>query len=335
MHYVPALDGIRAVAVLLVFAFHARVPGFQGGFLGVDLFFVLSGYLITRLLAEEHRQSGSIAIGQFYLRRLRRLYPALLLLICVYLLCASTLFRDQANHVRDALVAIFYFADYGRAFWRVPEVLQHTWSLSVEEHFYLLWAPLLLAILKFNQRYRLFVLAVLFAIATEWRVAVLYTSNDWLQTHYRFDTRLSGLLIGAFIGIWRPEFKTRGWIGAAGSLLFGCCVYVASWRSDASLLCGALAADLAAALIVIGADRLPVLACRPLPWLGRMSYGIYLWHYPMVYWMRNHGIHWTVTFAVAGIGATACAALSHYFVERRFYLRRLQSADRAEIAGGD
>src|SRR5690606_20056331 len=111
LRYVPQLDGLRALAVLAVVAFHARVPVVSGGFLGVDLFFVLSGYLITRLLADEYARSGRIALGEFYLRRLRRLYPALMALLAVYVVAAPFLFPEHSKHQRDAAIAALYLSD--------------------------------------------------------------------------------------------------------------------------------------------------------------------------------------------------------------------------------
>jgi peptidoglycan/LPS O-acetylase OafA/YrhL len=330
MRYVPALDGVRAIAVLLVLAFHARVPGFTGGYLGVDLFFVLSGYLITRLLTEEHLQTGSIAVGSFYLRRLRRLYPALLLFVGTYLLLAEPVFGKRFNHVRDAVISSLYLADYGRAFWKIPVILQHTWSLSVEEHFYLVWPLLLIAILKLAPRHQIASLTLLFLIATAWRWNTL-SHGDWLQTYYRFDTRLSGLTLGAVFAIWRP--KISGAQAIAGWSLFAYCVYAAYWKQIAGLREITLAAELSAALIILGSERLKYLGSKPLAWLGRMSYGIYLWHYPFAYWMRHKGAHWSATFLVIGIASIACAALSYYTVERRFHSRRLRGADRIEAAG--
>ncbi|MCC9596818.1 MULTISPECIES: acyltransferase [unclassified Rubrivivax] len=331
MQYVPALDGVRAIAVLVVLAFHARVPGFNGGFLGVDLFFVLSGYLITRILAEEHRHRGSISIGSFYLRRLRRLYPALLLFVGTYLLVAETVFGNRVNHVRDAIVTTLYLSDYGRAFWRVPVVLQHTWSLAAEEHFYLVWPLLLVGILKLAPRLRIASLALLFVAATAWRWNVL-GEGDWLQTYYRFDTRLSGLVLGAVCALWKPQFG--GTAALAGWAIFAWCVHSAHWYGRDSLMEIALAAELSAALIILGAQHLKVFASGPLTWLGRMSYGIYLWHYPFVYWMRNEGLHWSITFLAAGGAAITCAALSYYTIERTFRSRRARRAGPPGSAAG-
>lgn len=139
--YIPALDGMRAVAVLVVVFFHAKVPGFGGGFFGVDVFFVLSGYLITRLLLQEQQATGRVALPHFYLRRLRRLYPALLLFLAVYLMLAATVLNGPPYamrlHLRDALLSAVYLQDYAKMLDLYPFWLRHMWSLSIEEHFYL------------------------------------------------------------------------------------------------------------------------------------------------------------------------------------------------------
>lgn len=130
----PELDGLRAIAISLVMLFHSRCFIVPGAFAGVDIFFVLSGFLITRLLLAEQSCGGRIDIGSFYIRRITRLTPALLLMLSVYVLLAPMLW-PSADHLFQAGLAFFYASDYARAFWGVPQYLTHTWSLSVEEHF--------------------------------------------------------------------------------------------------------------------------------------------------------------------------------------------------------
>ena len=127
--------------MILVIADHCDISVFDQGYFGVDLFFVLSGFLITRLLVDEIDSTGRIDLLRFYLRRLLRLTPALLLMLTAYLLIAPSLWPqlDLMSHVRDAALVAFYLSDYSQAFWHNPKVLIHTWSLSVEEHFYLIW----------------------------------------------------------------------------------------------------------------------------------------------------------------------------------------------------
>src|SRR5687768_11060779 len=136
MRYMPELDGLRALAVCAVLAFHAGAPMAQSGYLGVDLFFVLSGFLITSILVAEHERSGTIAVGRFYVRRALRLYPSLLLMLAVFVVVAPLLWPELPA-ARYALWSALYLSDYTRALIGEPEVLSYTWSLSVEEHFYL------------------------------------------------------------------------------------------------------------------------------------------------------------------------------------------------------
>ena len=145
--YVPALDGLRGLAVLLVVLFHAAAPPFQGGFVGVDMFFVLSGYLITNLLLQEYQQQGRIDFGRFYLRRFLRLMPALLFMTATFALVAS--WQLEGEPLRQALGeipwAVSYLANWARAWDLIPMFyLVHTWSLAIEEQFYLLWPVVLL-----------------------------------------------------------------------------------------------------------------------------------------------------------------------------------------------
>ena len=200
LQYNPALDGLRAVAVVLVMADHCNVPVFDQGYFGVDLFFVLSGFLITRLLVNEIDATGRIDLWKFYLRRLLRLAPALLLLLAAYLVIAPSLWPqvDFMSHLRDAALAGFYLSDYSQAFWHNPKVLIHTWSLSVEEHFYLIWPFAILLLARIEPRWRLVGLLVIYLLASAWRIFE-YEIVGWDATYYRFDTRVGGLVCGALL----------------------------------------------------------------------------------------------------------------------------------------
>ena len=211
---------MRAIAALLVVADHCRIPGFEGGFYGVDLFFVLSGYLITRLLIDEHTSSGSIDLPRFYLRRYLRLTPPLLALLAAYLVFGPILWPqfDLWWHVRDALVAAFYISDYARAFLQLPHIVQHTWSLGVEEHFYLLWPLALLGLLRLPARWRPAALFGLFVAATAWRMIWYDDVSDWPETYFRFDTRMAGLMLGALMVTLPPEANSvPSWKAGTGA----------------------------------------------------------------------------------------------------------------------
>ena len=206
LRYNPALDGLRGVAILLVILSHAHVPLFDGAFFGVDLFFVLSGYLITALLLIEHQSSGRLDYWRFYRRRFFRLMPALALFLAAYCLMAPLLWPGLDDVFSDALVSILYLADYGIAFFDRPGTLLHMWSLSVEEHFYLLWPPLLMLLLRRTPRGELWrPIALLWLLATLWRVLWVAQGQLFYEVFFRFDTRASGLLAGALLAALMHE----------------------------------------------------------------------------------------------------------------------------------
>lgn len=330
MKYNPALDGLRAVAVFLVLGFHARIEGFGGGFLGVDVFFVLSGYLITRLLADQYVTTGDINVRSFYLRRLKRLYPALLLLLVVQLMLGPLLFPDRQHHVRDALVVATYLSDYGYAFWKVPQVLSHTWSLSLEEHFYLVWPLALLMVLRLPRRAWVVTVLGLAVAATLWRWYVVFNVNGWQQPYYRFDTRLSGLLLGAAAALWNP--RPPRFAAAVGAALLLAAVSQAAFKEDAALTIWMAVAEAGSLLLVLGAGQVRLLTSWPLIWMGKLSYGIYLWHYPIMLWFRGQDITGWKSMLIGTLGSIVCAVVSYNTVERFARTRRRKRQEAGEQA---
>lgn len=273
MPYTASLDGIRAIAALVIVAYHARIPGLPGGFFGVDVFFVLSGYLVTRLLAEEHAQSGTIRYRAFMQRRIRRLSPALLTMLAAYLLAAPWLFAEVpfARHVRDA--------------W---------WS-------------------------------ALYLLATAWRAASPEHLGDVWAFYIRTDTHCSGLLLGSFIGLLNPPAparRTAACMATAGIVILAFALTFYSTKWIVTVQYGFTVAEAAAALLVVA--RPSWLGGAVLAWLGRMSYGLYLWHYPIMRALREQGWEnhdWPAILAVGGTLGLMCAVASHHWVEGRFYRR--------------
>jgi peptidoglycan/LPS O-acetylase OafA/YrhL len=343
--YVAGLDGIRALAVLCVIAYHLGVPWASGGMLGVGVFFTLSGYLITDLLLGHYRRFGDLGLGRFWLRRARRLLPAVFLMLAVVSVWVAVFDTSQLAGVRRQVVSAgLYFANWstiashGSYFARfaAPLPLDHLWSLSIEEQFYLVWPWLLLmAIHVVRGRRGLLVLTLVGAALSAWVMGRLYHPGyDPTRAYEGTDTRAFGLLIGAALAIVRPTRVSRATVrrsvrSPVGLDLLGVAgvvgVLLLVWRTSAFtaflypagfiLLSVATVAMVAA--VVNPSSRLgTVLGCRPLRWVGVRSYGIYLWQWPIiVLWGRPHsGVDWPE--AALQVAATlVIASLSWRYVE--------------------
>jgi peptidoglycan/LPS O-acetylase OafA/YrhL len=342
--YQPGLDGLRALAVTGVFLYHAGVSWMPGGFLGVDLFFVLSGYLITSLLLREFSADGTIDLVRFWYRRARRLFPAVALVILFALLATLTIARDDLGRTRaDALSAIVYltnwheviashsyFNEFGR-----PSLLQHLWSLAVEEQFYLLWPVLLtFGLRRLHPRHMMALTAVL-AVASCLLMWLLYNpGGDPSRVYYGTDTRAFTLLIGALLAFLLPSAQkavarrrqSTNLIDALGvAALVGIGVLLVTlqdfqpWLYRGGFLLTALVGALLVGAVAHPGGRLGrALGRQPLRWLGARSYGIYLWHWPIMQLTRP-GIDISIPtplLILLQAGATVgAAALSYRYVE--------------------
>ncbi|SDL94196.1 Peptidoglycan/LPS O-acetylase OafA/YrhL, contains acyltransferase and SGNH-hydrolase domains [Oryzisolibacter propanilivorax] len=334
--YNPALDGLRAVAIVLVILSHAHAPPFDGAFYGVDVFFVLSGFLITSLLLIELQKSGRLDYWRFYRRRFFRLMPALVLFLAAYCLVAPRVWPELTDMWSDALLSLLYLADYGIAFFDSPGTLLHMWSLSVEEHFYLVWPPLLALLVRCTapgRRWR--PIAGLVLLAWAWRVLWVLRGQQFYEIFFRFDTRATGLLMGALLAAllherpaWFERLRARlshgMWFVLAVPLLLA-----QTWDDMNVMAWGMTVVECASAVLLLAVLQqrgaaYEALSAPALVLVGKLSYGIYLWHYPIVRWLRADQ-HWLVT-AVAGFALSAAmAALSYYTVER-WALRRRDGA---------
>lgn len=319
--HIPALDGLRAVAVGLVLFSHAGVPGFREGGVGVDIFFVLSGYLITGVLTREIAQTGTLDLLAFYLRRLKRLTPALLILAVAYLMVAPAVWHERtaSEHARFVLAATTYVTDFaraGRPSFASP--LAHTWSLAVEEHFYMLWPLALLWLSHLPRRLLLPVLLGGFVLATGWRLAGEYLYG-WEVAYFRFDLRLSGLLLGAALKVAAARMKPVPGISRYTLYAGVLTAIVVSMAGMATALALCSFAEIAAALTILAIlqeESWTRWLAHPVPvYLGRISYGFYLFHFPLTWWLTDH-VSWPVTLAVAAAGGFGLASLSYHFVER-------------------
>jgi peptidoglycan/LPS O-acetylase OafA/YrhL len=368
--YLPGLDGLRALAVLTVVAFHAQLRWAPGGLLGVGVFFTLSGYLITDLLLGHWQLAREVRLGDFWLRRARRLLPALLVVLAAVTGWAA-LHRGELPAERAAVAAALgyvsnwwliaqnssYFARFSP-----PSPLGHLWSLAVEEQFYLIWPCLLWAGLRFargrGRRVRGFrplaVATLVLAAASATEMALLYHPGyDPTRIYEGTDTRAFALLIGAALAMLWPTRRAAAPVarrrlldaaGVGGLLL----IAVLVWRTSeysAFLYRGGLVLLSVATAVVVAASVGPgsamsrALGWRPLRWVGIRSYGIYLWHYPVIVLSAPasgsaDGLRALIQVAVS----VALAAVSWKLVEnpiRRGALGRLwaRARARASLAG--
>jgi len=299
--YRPALDGVRALAVAGVLLFHGGVPFLPGGFLGVDAFFVLSGFLITSLLLSEHGSSGRIGLGAFWGRRARRLLPALVVMLAAVVVLGRTLLAplDNALLVGDALATLGYVAN-----WRMvyrgddyfaqaadPSPLQHTWSLGIEEQFYLLWPILVVLALRWRRGRTLLLWLALLGTALSVLASLWwYRPGDTDRDYFGTDSRAQALLIGCVLAILLIR-RRAGWrLGGVAivALLAQAWLWTHTsgtdpWLYHGGLTVAALSVALVLAHVVLSPASLTAraLSVAPLVALGRISYGVYLWHWPL------------------------------------------------------
>jgi len=315
---------------------------FDQGYFGVDLFFVLSGFLITRLLTDEIGATGRVDLWGFYLRRFLRLTPALLLFLTAYMLIAPWLWPqfDLLLHMRDAGLAGLYLSDYSQAFWHNPKVLIHTWSLSVEQHFYLIWPLVVLPLLRLEPRWRVVGLFGLYLLASAWRIYE-YETMGWDLTYYRFDTRISGLIFGALLAV---SLQYKGPISekaanAAGLFAWTAllvCLAIGFWGAPWSLVVMTNLAHMAAWGLLISASRKDswvssILSAPPLVGVGIISYGIYLWHYPAAVYFREL-LPWYLTGPIVLSFSAAMATVSYLAIERPLQRYRRSLGNRPHAA---
>lgn len=388
-HYIPSLDGVRAFAILGVIAYHLGFGWAAGGYLGVDLFFVLSGFLITGLLVEERAGSGTIRLAGFWARRARRLLPGLILmlgLLCVWVEFTKSGASIDLQQLRgDALSTLFYVANWHLLFahqsyfqqFSSPSPLQHTWSLAIEEQFYLLWPLALVAIFSWNRsrtsprsarspRHGLaaegwrrsgMTVALVGCIASAGLMAALASVGvNVNRLYYGTDTRAFDLLAGAALAMYvaaRPEPgpRSRRYLHASSPVAVGV-LAICWWRAGSAggtggppmwMLEGGFLACAAAAAVVIAdvrqTSRGPIsrlLELAPLRWIGRISYGLYLWHWPVIVEVTQARTGLTgLSLDLARVAIMfGLATLSFYLVERplrRASFRRLPGVARVSL----
>ncbi len=340
----PALDGVRGLAVLLVVMTHLQllvpyeVTGvdrlddlIEGSYLGVDLFFVLSGFLITALLLDELLTSRNLRFGAFYGRRALRLLPALYVLLAahaIYAVVADLAWFQEWATIRSALLYVSNWQLVFRPLTGVPD-LGLLWSLAIEEQFYLIWPAAL--VLLFSPRRHLAVVvaglvAIILAVAL-WRAHLWSEGVFWAQLAVRTDTRIDSLLVGCLLAmLWvrgatpKRGVNAAGWVGLAAIVV---CLGTfditegTGYKGGLTLFAVASSAVILALLGETWGGR-HLFDFRPLRAMGRVSYGIYLWHYPIFYAVSVQGEQWTnLQRVVVALGLTAVATIgSHYLIER-------------------
>ncbi|MEA2829080.1 MAG: hypothetical protein QOG43_3519 [Actinomycetota bacterium] len=346
LRYLPAIDGLRALAVSAVLAYHAGIGWARGGFLGVDVFFVISGYLITGLLLADYRRTGQLRLVHFWRRRARRLLPALFLVLAAVAVAVPLLAPDQGFRLRaDVLAALGYVSNWRLIFEHQsyfqslgrPPLLQHLWSLAVEEQFYLLWPLVLALLLRWREPRRLVAPILGLAAASTLLMAALHDpTGDPSRVYYGTDTRVAAILVGAALACvplrWKRSTDKMSVGGRVALEVTGGAVLVGLWlclsRVDQfgpRLYRGGFlgTAVLAAGAIVVAAHPRSwvagALGCRPLVWLGRRSYAIYLWFWPVFMLTRPHSdvpLQGTQLLALRIAITLALATASYRWVEK-------------------
>ena len=379
---IPALDGIRALGIILVLFFHGGFSWAGGGFFGVDVFFVLSGFLITGLLVSEYRQNAGIGLARFWGHRVRRLVPALLVMlagIALYGILAAP--SDTLSQLRgDALATLFYvnnwhLASNSQGYFaalNTPRPLLHTWSLSIEEQFYLVWPLVVLGVLKLTRSLRaLLAMTVVGAVASAVAMAVVFGNGSGeSRAYYGTDTRAQALLIGAALAIVLthplPRRRSRPVdssslvrtirlstgakaalvvTGGAGLVIVGWLSVVDSsatawiYRGGFTVVALATAGIIASVALVPASPWSRLLSLRPVRYVGAISYGLYLFHWP-IFILVDHDrtglAGWPLFLVRVGL-SFAVAAVSFHFLEmpvRRGVLRGWRAWVAAPLAVG-
>lgn len=319
MKYEPSLDGLRAIAVVFVVLFHCSPTHFRGGWLGVEIFFVLSGYLITTILAGEIELTGSISFKRFYVRRILRLGPAV---VCLYIFqgLRAVWSAHRVEIATATAVSLFNFMNWNRAFDLLPiDVLGHTWSLSMEEQFYLLW-PFTLGLIIRNRPRSWLLGAILLVLA--WRCWLNIEGATAERTYNGFDTHSDPLLIGCLLAFAPHAIKQAGSKLAVLALLaLTCCAFLLPYDAAGVQSVGLTVMALLSACVVCGALSNAILrrllASPLLVFTGKISYGWYLWHYPLILLATLYGGSRLTVWASA-ILSYVVAIASYYLVERPF-----------------
>jgi peptidoglycan/LPS O-acetylase OafA/YrhL len=337
--YRPALDGLRAVAIAAVLLYHAGAI-LPGGTVGVDLFFVLSGFLITTLLLEQRNATGSISLRRFYRRRALRLLPALFGVLAAFLaisVAVAVVGNDSLRQeVFGVLAGVGYFSNVAMM-WEpstqsMPGELRHLWSLAAEEQFYLVWPLVLAFILRSRVRLALLVVSVGVVLMTARQLHLYMDGASWERMGFGVDTRNVSILVGCALALLlalpvRRSLESARWVAAPAAVCVVAFFFVDFGRE---LFAGPLVVfAICCAALILGvldgqSPLARLLSVGPVVFVGRISYSLYLWHFPVfvVLGVNKPGV---VPAAVPALLITvACAVASYYFIELPFLRRKRQ-----------
>lgn len=337
--YIKGIDGLRALAVIMVLAYHLKMPFARSGLLGVTVFFVISGYLITGILVSEIEENGSIDLKNFWVRRIRRLLPAVLSMAVVMIFVSAIVNRVVfTKGCNDLLSAVFGYNNWWQIFRKVsyfenagaPSPFTHCWSLAIETQFYLVYPLLLILLSKVKNRGKVYVaVTTVLVLISAVLMAVLYNpAGDPSRVYYGTDTRAFSLLIGALAAL-QKEYKVikvrirRNIWAVAGSvalvILMGMMIVISSYSSflyyGGQVLISVLAAVVVYAVTVSKSPLSTILGSSILKWIGDRSYSIYLWHYPIIVLMSGgkKAVWWIVLLELSL--SVGLAELSYRFIE--------------------
>jgi peptidoglycan/LPS O-acetylase OafA/YrhL len=318
LKYEPALDGLRAVAIIAVVGWHFARPTFTGGSVGVDVFFVLSGYLITSILFNEISATGTINYLEFIKRRAKRLLPGLAALLLTYAALAPLIFpKYMASFWLDISTAAFYFTNLRQAFWPTDTPLLHIWSLSVEEQFYIAWPFIIIALAKLPREKAFRILCVLWASLSLLRMLIAIRFPAYREILYYFTPlHATGLVVGSALATSSPLIKYPRWPFTAALLL----TVIFFGHTESTYAFTLPFAEVTSAAIIAGPPAF--LSTLPLRFLGKISYGVYLWHLPIGFFL---GFQQSWPIVILASSASILAGwLSYILVERRFVHARHQ-----------
>ncbi|GAB0306542.1 acyltransferase family protein [Staphylococcus pseudintermedius] len=343
----PGLDGVRAVAVIAIIIYHLNPQWLSGGFLGVDTFFVISGYLITSLLLTEYHNTGKIELMSFWLRRVKRLIPAVLFLVMGVIVLSLIFMPTEIQKVRaDSIAAIFYVSnwwyimqnvDYFEQFAVQP--LKHLWSLAIEEQFYLVFPIVLLSLLSFIRRLKsIRIIFLILLVISMIAMMVLYVPNENVaRVYFGTDTRIQTLLMGVLLALVWPPFQlkakvnrqmrtmidTAGVVGLA--ILFICFKFVS--ETNSILYYGGFFLISTVTLLVIASSVHPsgyfakFLGNKVFTFIGSRSYSLYLWHYPIIVLIHHQFVQGQIpplVYVVEILLMVLMAEFSYKFIEQPF-----------------